>query len=37
MVTSLMCTEGLLGQPSRYQEFYRRHKGSVPVLRIGNR
>jgi hypothetical protein len=34
MVTSPMCDEGLLDQPSRYLEFDRRHKGRVPVFMI---
>jgi len=36
MVTSLMFIKGLFDQPSRYLEFDRRHKGSVPVIRINN-
>jgi hypothetical protein len=36
MATSLMFIKGLHDQPSRYLQFDRRHKGSVPVLRINN-
>ena len=36
-LTSLICIEGLLDKPSRYLQFDRRHEGSVPVFRIGNR
>jgi hypothetical protein len=36
MVNSLMFVKGLLEKPSRYLEFDRQHKGSVPVFRINN-
>ena len=36
IVNLLMGIKELLDQPSRYLEFDRCHKGSVPVVRINN-